>query len=143
MPFCTHCGHEVGPTQRFCRRCGGAQPSATTAGGSGLSPRGASILCYIPWLGWIAAVYVLVAERFRSERTTRFHAYQGLYLFVGWMLADWGIGIWLRLLFEHRFPLDGLLKLGMIVLWIFMLIKTANDERVSLPIVGELAEKSL
>ncbi len=88
-------------------------------------------------------MYVLVADRFRGERTARFHAYQGLYLFVAWMLVHWAIGIWLRLVFDHRFPFDGILELGVLALWIFMLVKTSNGERFSLPIVGELAEKSI
>ncbi len=148
LPFCTNCGNQVGDRDCFCRRCGKPQPgaagasSASSAAG-GLSPNGASILCYIPWFGWIAAVYVLMAERFRGNRTTRFHAYQGLYLFVGWMLVHWVIGIWLKLIFGHRFPFEGLFELGMLGLWIFMLVKTSTGERFSLPIVGELAERSL
>jgi uncharacterized membrane protein len=36
-----------------------------------------------------------------------------------------------------------MLQMGMIGLWIFMLIKTSQDQTFSLPIIGELAERSL
>ena len=147
MPYCTSCGQQVGDGQRFCRSCGSAQPVQQQPGGGladGLSPRGASILCYIPWLGWLVAVYVLATGRFKSERTVRFHAYQGLYLFVVWMLAHWVAGIWARLIFGGNwFPFGSLIELALLVVWIIMLVKTSNGERYSLPVVGELAERSL
>lgn len=148
MPYCTSCGHQVEDGQRFCRSCGAPQqvPRQPAAGGVGdsLSPRGASILCYVPWLGWIVAVYLLATARFKSERTVRFHAYQGLYLFVVWMLSHWVAGIWVRLIFgRHGFPIGSLIELALLVVWIIMLVKTSAGERYSLPLVGELAERSL
>jgi uncharacterized membrane protein len=98
----------------------------------------------VPWLGWIVAVYVLATERFRGERTVRFHAYQGLYLFVVWMLSHWVIGLWFRLIFgDHGFPLGSLIEAALLVVWILMLVKTSAGERFSLPVIGDLAEKSL
>jgi uncharacterized membrane protein len=92
----------------------------------------------------MVAVYVLATARFRSERTVRFHAYQGLYLFVVWMLSHWVAAIWVRLIFGgHGFPLTSLIEAALLVVWIIMLVKTSSGERYSLPIVGELAERSL
>ena len=144
MPYCIHCGHEVSTNARFCRKCGKQQPSGAAAPqSSGLSPRGASMLCYVPWLGWIAAIYVLVSDTFRENRTVRFHAFQGLYIFVGWMLAHWALGLWFRLIFDSGEGLGSLIELFLLCVWVFMLIKTSNNERYELPLVGELAEKSL
>ncbi len=148
MPFCTNCGEQAGDDQRFCRHCGTPQPvTGPVSGGmpgDGLNPRAASILCYVPWLGWIVAVYVLATERFRGERTVRFHAYQGLYLFVAWMLSHWVIGLWFRLIFgDHGFPLGSLIEAVLLIVWILMLVKTSAGERFSLPVIGDLAEKSL
>ena len=149
MPYCIHCGHEVGGKARFCRKCGKAQPGAAEAAGGqggaqggGLSPRGASMLCYVPWLGWIAAIYVLVSDTFRQNRTVRFHAFQGLYIFVAWMLAHWVVGMWFQLIFD-RGGFGTIIELFLLGVWVFMLIKTSNNERYELPLVGELAEKSL
>src|ERR1041384_2130662 len=95
MPFCSQCGSQVGNADRFCGRCGAAQPPASTpspgpprGGVESLNPKTASILCYVPWVGWIAAIVVLASQRFRHDRAVRFHAFQGLYLFVAWLIAD-------------------------------------------------------
>jgi uncharacterized membrane protein len=148
LPFCTACGAGIEPAHRFCRACGAPQPAAEApsqlfAGFPGLSPRAASILCYIPWLGWIASVFVLASESFRTARDVRFHAYQGLYLFVAWLLVHWVVRFWQELLPGPSIPLDKILELLILVLWILMLIKTSRGERHSLPILGDLAERSL
>lgn len=111
--------------------------------GPAVSERAASMLCYIPWLGWIGGLYVLASPRFRQARDARFHAYQGLYLFVAWLLTDWVIGPWLNFLPGPDLPFDKLLQMAILVLWIVMLIKTSKGERYSLPVVGEIAERSL
>ncbi|HWR49460.1 MAG TPA: zinc-ribbon domain-containing protein [Bryobacteraceae bacterium] len=154
MPFCTQCGTEVQDIDQFCSKCGARQsgsrpvpPQRPPGTGrsdplSGMSDRKASVLCYIPFVGWLAAIVVLASNRFRHERTVRFHAFQGLYLFVGWLLIEWVVG-WMFLGGSHHVPIVPMLKLGMVALWIFMLIKTSQDQFFSLPIVGELAERSL
>src|SRR5437899_4953526 len=95
MPFCSQCGNQVANADRFCGRCGASQPMASAAssgpaarGVESLNPKTASILSYVPWVGWIAAIVVLASERFRHDRAVRFHAFQGLYLFVAWLIAD-------------------------------------------------------
>lgn len=155
MPFCTQCGHPVLDTDRYCRHCGAQQPIGVAAQGqepSGwLSPNAARILCYVPLLGWIVAVIVLASQRFSRDLETRFHAYQGLYLFVVWLLIDWTV----KPLFELMtisWPhgaisfgelVSNFLKLGLFVVWIYMMVKTAQGERHRLPVVGELAERSV
>src|ERR1700684_1867396 len=98
MPFCSHCGHEVDGRDLFCAKCGGRQPvqGPPPVGDprdilAGISPRTASILCYLPTLGWIAAVIVLATQKFRNDRTVRFHAFQGLYLFASWLFVQWAL----------------------------------------------------
>src|ERR1700761_880651 len=111
MPFCTQCGHEAGSADAFCGQCGAPQSGAAappnspprTAGTSfnnppvndplaGLSPRTAAILCYVPAIGWIAAIIVLATRRFKDNHLMRFHAFQGLYLFAAWLIVDGGGG---------------------------------------------------
>jgi uncharacterized membrane protein len=113
---------------------------------SGVTPRTASLLCYIPVLGWIFAIIVLASTRFRGDRNVRFNAFQGLYLFVAWLIVDWVVSPFFYLPlpgpgFHHAVP--DLLKAVIFLTWIFMLIKTAQDQLFRLPIVGELAEKSV
>jgi uncharacterized membrane protein len=101
------------------------------------------MFCYVPWIGWIAAILVLASERFRRTTTVRFHAFQGLYLFVAWLMVDWALLPWLPFHSRGFFPLGHLFHLVLLGASIFMLIKTAHEERYSLPLVGELADRSL
>lgn len=142
MPFCSQCGDQVGDADVFCARCGTRQPVAPPARDPfpGLSPRTAAILCYIPLMGWIAAIVVLAADRFRNDRTVRFHAFQGLYLFVAWLLADHVLGP--ALSFAH-FHLGDIFRGVVLAAWIVMLVKASHEEAYSLPIIGELAERSV
>lgn len=151
MPFCSQCGFQVGVSARFCGRCGATQPSGT-AGPSGappqpgdplagISPRTAAILCYIPWIGWVAAVVVLASGRFRGDRTARFHAFQGLYLFVAVLMNEWVLR-WIPWPFSH-FELHGLISVALTIMAIFMMVKAAHEQAYALPLFGELAARSV
>lgn len=145
MPFCSRCGNQVTDADQYCSKCGAPQPGARTAPdfAASMTPRTASILCYIPWVGWIASIFVLASKSFRDNRTVRFHAFQGLYLFVAWLILEW-VSFPLHFIPGHvRFPISSLLQLGILVLWIVMIVKTSREEVYSLPVIGELAEKSL
>jgi uncharacterized membrane protein len=142
MPFCSSCGSQVTEQDLYCRACGTRQPATPGAEAlSGISPRTASLLCYIPFAGWIAAIVVLAAQRFRANRTVRFHAFQGLYLFVAWLIVRW---VFSPIPFPTRhFRLDDILELALLGVSIFMLIKVSQGQDLSLPILGELAQKSV
>jgi uncharacterized membrane protein len=146
MPFCCQCGKSVGNRDVYCAVCGAHQPSSVPPAVEymqGISPRSASLLCYIPILGWIVAIVVLASARFRENTRVRFHAFQGLYLFVAWLIVDWVLSpmfvFWGP--FHHVFP--ALFKAIIFGAWIFMIIKTSQDETYKLPILGDLAEKSV
>ncbi len=156
MPFCTQCGNQVGTVDRFCARCGKVQGGAAgPAPGAGFAnpmaqmsavdSRTASLLCYIPVVGWIMSIVVLASVKYRDDYDTRFHAFQGLYLFVAWLITDWVLSPMMsgasRILLG--FHAGGLLKACLIGAWIFMLVKVSQRERFKLPIIGDLAEKSV
>lgn len=140
----------------FCTNCGTQQPR-TTAAGTGstaqaqslefldnISNRTASILCYIPVFGVIPAIIFLASQKFRRNIWVRFDAFQALYLFVSWLilssalptlvsgLPGWGL--------EH--VLFGLIKLAVVLCWIYLLVKAAQTQQVRLPILGDLAARS-
>jgi uncharacterized membrane protein len=147
MPFCSQCGNQVGATEAYCRLCGKRQPVGPAAFPSGadplagLPPRTASVLCYIPGIGWIASIIVLASEKFRRDRTVRFHAFQGLYLFVAWLMEDWVLRPMFRMAPElHIHGIVGALLLGMSI---FMMVKAAHEEAYPLPLFGELAQRSV
>ena len=133
----------------YCASCGARQPAfaPVTDYFAGISPRTASLLCYVPILGWIVAIVVLASARFRGDTRVRFNAFQGLYLFVAWLIVDWvlsplfGFPHMLGLNLYRIFP--ALLKAAIFGAWIFMMVKTAQDETYKLPILGDLAAKSV
>jgi uncharacterized membrane protein len=163
MPYCCQCGTQVGASDRYCVKCGSAQ-AAQGAGRSGVdqrsaaggstagersfrSSRTAALLCYIPWFGWIAAIIVLASGRYRRDYEVRFHAFQGLYLFVAWLLVDWVVSPVLRST-GHAFwqPLPhggGVLHLLILAGWIVMIVKVSQGQHYRLPILGDLAERSV
>jgi len=146
MPFCSSCGNQVQPSDIFCAKCGGRQPVASQGQGgfSSMTPRTASMLCYVPIVGWIPAIVVLASQTYRHNRPVRFHAFQGLYLFVAWLFVDQVIGPMFHYLpGPTHFGVSALLKILLYIAWGIMLIKTSQEEAYSLPIVGELAERSV
>jgi uncharacterized membrane protein len=155
MPFCTQCGNQVGITDTFCGRCGARQTAAAGTGKSttasdpfrNVSRRTAGMLCYIPLAGWIAAIVVLASPRFQRDRELRFHAFQGIYLFVVYLLVDWVVAPMFHLMpnsgWRAGVAIGGLLRLGILVAWVWMIVKTSQEQFFSLPIIGELAERSV
>ena len=162
MAFCPQCGTAVGDRDPYCSKCGARQPgvhSAYAASGpppipgageflGGLSNRSASLLCYIPMIGWIAAIVVLASEHYRHEAQVRFHAFQGLYLFVAWLLVEWVVSPVLRFSDHGYGPswhhlVQAAVQLAIFGAWILMIVKVAQGEDYHLPIVGDLAERSV
>jgi uncharacterized membrane protein len=149
MPYCSSCGKVVHDRDVFCGSCGTRQPLQTASqfpppvdALQGISPRAASILCYVPVIGWIAAVVVLASRRFRTHATVRFHAFQGLYLFAAWLFVDWTVRPVFRSFAEPVFRLDRVLEGLIFAASIFMIVKASHQETYSLPIIGELAHRS-
>jgi uncharacterized membrane protein len=147
MPFCSQCGSQVDDSAAYCGKCGARQPGsglpprpATDPLGP-LSPRTASILCYVPGIGWIVAIVVLASDRFRRDLFVRFHGFQALYLFVAWLMDDWVIRPMMH--FGPSLQIHHVIQAILLGMSIFMMTKAANNETYHLPIFGELAQRSL
>ena len=144
MPFCSQCGNQVAAVDVFCAKCGTRQPIAPPRPAdpfASITPRTASVLCYIPGLGWICSIIVLASERFRTNRVVRFHAFQGLYLFVAYLIDDWVLKpMFIAIPHVH---IHGIIQVILFGMSIFMIIKASRGEAFALPIIGELAEKSV
>jgi uncharacterized membrane protein len=154
MPYCVQCGKTVGGSDQFCAKCGTRQSGATPRTDAvkdfwtNISHRNAALLCYIPWVGWIAAIAVLASDRFRAEKRLRFHAFQGLYLFAAWLMVGYVIAPMLVFPVSNGgYPfyrtISQLLHLLIVGAWIFMLMKVGQDQDYRLPILGELADRSV
>jgi uncharacterized membrane protein len=148
MAYCVQCGKQVGETDQFCPGCGRAQkadpPHNPADFWANLTDDNAALLCYLPWVGWIGAIGVLASIRFRGNKRLHFHAFQGLYLFVAWLLVENVARPIFR--FSPGFPgssISGILGLAIFAAWIFMIIKVHQHEDYRLPILGELADRSV
>jgi uncharacterized membrane protein len=99
-------------------------------------------LCYLPFVGWVFGIVVLAAERFRNATEVRFHAFQGLYLFVVYLVLTWVF----EPLASHNHALRQLTDLIQLVViggGVFMMVKTNQGHLIRLPFLGELADKSV
>ncbi len=153
MPFCASCGAPV--EGRFCAKCGTPMGSAATPGeaaapqvaaSSGMSENVASALCYV--LGLLTGILFLVLAPYNQIKAVRFHAFQSIFLNIAWIglwIVMHVIGLVLLSITWTLATLWGLVSmlvgLAFLVLWIFMIIKAYQGQKVVLPVVGPLAEK--
>jgi uncharacterized membrane protein len=102
-----------------------------------------SVLCYVPGIGWIISIVVLAADRFRHDRVVRFHAFQGLYLFVAWLMADWVLRPMFDVFLIPRMQIYRIVEIVLLGMSVFMMLKAGQNEAFSLPLFGELAHRSV
>jgi len=150
MGFCANCGSQA--EGAFCPKCGaainaagGAAAAAPSGAGpvapaaAGLTDNVASALCYV--MGLITGILFLVLAPYNQNRKIRFHAFQSIFLHVA------AIVIWIAFLFLSAVSggmlifVSPLIWLAFFVLWIVMIIKAYQDQKLVLPIIGPLAEK--
>ena len=145
MAFCGSCGAPV--EGKFCAKCGtpmGAAvppPSATPgAAAAGMTDNAASALCYV--LGLVTGILFLVLAPYNQNKTIRFHAFQSIFLNVGWILFWMVFNIAFAAL--HMFSLlflSPLIGLVFFILWIYMIISAYQGKTVVLPVIGPIAQK--
>jgi len=101
------------------------------------------MLCYIPGVGWIAALVLLTLDPYRLNLYVRFHAFQGLYLAVVSLLTH---VLWFPFgppIPFHSFGLRGIIQLLVFIAQIVGIVKTLKEQPYRVPLLGDLAEKSL
>lgn len=159
MAYCTNCGAAV--SGNFCSQCGTPVPGAAGPGGepawqpqtpppapgaAGLSENAAAALSYL--LGFITGIVFLAVAPYNQMRTVRFHAFQSIFFSVAVFVIAIGLSIaatiffvvsfWLGTLFSL---LQGALGLAVFVLWLYLMWKAFQGEKVVLPVIGPMAEK--
>ena len=106
----------------------------------------AAALCYV--LGLVTGILFLVLDPYNKNKLIRFHAFQSIFLHLALIAVYVVLGIFLSIMFRIVpflgllgtvvYPLLGLASLA---IWIFVMYKAYNNEKLVLPIIGPLAEK--
>jgi uncharacterized membrane protein len=136
MPFCPNCGASV--SAAFCAKCGaktssGLGPSSTTDLGDNV----AGALCYLGFA--VTAIIFLLLPPYSTRKSVRFHAFQSLLITGAWIILN--ILFALVLPFIIHGAAASLVQLAGMLLWLFLMWKTYNNERIVLPVIGPIAEK--
>lgn len=145
MPqFCATCGAQMTEGSIACPACGkanaqstgggaAAAPAASSSTAGGLDTNVASALAYF----FIPAIAFLVMEPYNKNKTVRFHSFQSIFLSLGLFVTHIVLGLipilgWIASL---------LIFLGSVILWVVLLIKTFQGQKMSLPVIGPMAEE--
>jgi len=106
----------------------------------------AGALCYL--FGFITGILFLVLAPYNQNRNIKFHAFQSIFLNIAWIVC-W-IAATILSIVLHTIPILGAIisillhaciGIGFFILWLYMMFKTYNGEKIVLPVVGPLAEK--
>jgi uncharacterized membrane protein len=121
-------------------------PGPATPAAGDLGTNVASALCYL--LGLITGIIFLVLAPYNQNKAVRFHAFQSIFLNIALIAVSIGLAIFSVMMHAISFWLGSMinllhlvLNLGFFAVWLFMMWKAYNNERVVLPVIGPLAEK--
>ncbi|MCS7042961.1 MAG: hypothetical protein NZR01_09235 [Bryobacteraceae bacterium] len=106
----------------------------------------AGALCYLA--GLITGIIFLVIAPYNTSRTVRFHAFQSIFFNVAW-IAIWIVEMILSAALAAIPVLGWMLSLllwaavalGGFILWLVLMWKAYQGDRLVLPVIGPLAEK--
>jgi uncharacterized membrane protein len=150
MAFCASCGAEV--QGKFCAKCGtpaglaaGGAPSASAAAPAAIDENVVAALCYL--VGVLTGILFLVLEPYNRNPVIRFHAFQSIFAWIGAIVIGMALSMFSYPIASVPFIgwlIDILLwlafSLGVLMLWLYLMYKAYNKERVVLPIIGAWAE---
>ena len=150
MAFCANCGSQV--DGRFCPKCGAAvnvtggnveaaaaPTAAPVAQPAGLTDNAASALCYA--LGLITGILFLVLAPYNQNRNIRFHAFQSIFLHVAAIIVWIGLSVISVMTHGLMLFLAPLIWLAFFVLWLILIIKAYQGQKLVLPVIGAMAEQ--
>jgi uncharacterized membrane protein len=154
MAFCPNCGTQA--SGAFCPNCGAAVAAAGTPPppGAGAAPQYqqaqpfsapgmgdnvAGALCYL--FGFITGIVFLVLAPYNQSKFVRFHAFQSIFLNIGYIVVWLGFMILGILTHGLAFLLNLLLFPVVLIIWLYMMYSAFNNKKVKIPVIGDLAEK--
>ncbi len=121
-------------------------PPPPVAPSVGMTDNMAGALCYL--FGFITGILFLVLAPYNQDRNIRFHAFQSIFLNIAWVII-WMV-VFVLTLVLHAIPILGAIiagllyfavSIGALIIWLYMMFKTYNGEKIVLPVIGPMAEK--
>jgi uncharacterized membrane protein len=100
---------------------------------SGLKPNIAALLCYL--LGWITGLIFFLIEK---NKFVRFHAMQSIVVFGALSVVQ----IVLTMIPILGWALIPVVTVVGLILWIVLMVKAYQGEKLKLPLAGDIAEKN-
>ena len=100
----------------------------------GMQPNLAALLSYVA--GIITGVIFYLLEK--ENKFVRFHAMQSILVFGAFLVANVVLAF-IPVIGWSLMPVLGVLQL---IVWIILMVKSYQGEKIKLPIVGDIAEKN-
>ncbi|MDO8488250.1 MAG: DUF4870 domain-containing protein [bacterium] len=104
-----------------------------SASSTNLAPNLASALCYVPFIGWVAAIVLLLVER---NSTVKWHAVQSLLLGLAVLVLITVLGSTLVLAILVPF-----VWVAGLVIQLFLAVKAYQGATVKLPLLSGWVDK--
>lgn len=105
----------------------------TEKSSTGLEANLAGMLCYA--VGWVTGLIFFVLEK--DSRFVKFHAMQSIIVSLALNVLFYAL---MMIPFVGLF-LSPFVFLGCVVLWIFLMVKAYNGEKLKMPFAGDIAEQ--
>ena len=122
------------------------RPAPNVTQAAGLEENVVAAVCYVGFV--LTGILFLVIEPYNHNPTVRFHAFQSIFFWlaviIGGMVLSMVSLVIVALPFVGwiiSFLLSLAYWLGALVLWLYLMYKAYNRERVVLPVIGPWAEK--
>jgi len=113
---------------------------------AGVPDNVAGALCYL--FGWVSGLVFLLVAPYNARKSVRFHAWQSILLSISIAVLYVALGIAIfvltlitRGLLVILYPLLLALPALVLVVVIMLIVKAYNNDRLVLPIIGEMAER--
>ena len=112
---------------------------------TGINDNAAAGIAYVTC---IPAIIFLLLDPYKTKPYVRFHAFQSIFLNIAWVIL-WFVVFFVTLVFRAvpflgffiTAVLNFVLGLGGFIMWLYMMFKTYNGEKIVLPVIGPMAEK--
>lgn len=166
MSFCSNCGTQLADGQKFCPNCGapvGGYAQANASGGgfadgvnniindiqntndysAGFEPTDIGANKAMAILSYIGILVLIPLLAFKNSPFARFHANQGLVLFVFRIICGIACGIVSGVLTAIHLGAIGsiitaIVNIGMLALAVIGIVNTAQGKAKELPVLGKI-----